>query len=203
MKLNYIKFFVFAMSLGMFFVACDDDDDDCTELVYYQDIDGDGEGNRKLFVTSCNPLQGFVLNGLDPVDTDASITSANVWRGAEITFTKADYADWTLPENQDNITPSVSITKADNRGLFNAETETDFNWNVSPEGTLWAQGTLDDFDYLEFDDWRDAMESNPINLPGQTFVMYIQAEKVFVEVEFLSWTSNNAGGGFSYSRTTQ
>jgi hypothetical protein len=40
-----------------------------------------------------------------------------------ITFTKADYADWELPENQDCITPNVCITRKNNQGIYNAVAE--------------------------------------------------------------------------------
>ena len=35
------------------------------------------------------------------------------------TFTKTDYADWTLEGNQDRITDNVWITRQNNRGLYN------------------------------------------------------------------------------------
>ncbi|MBA7599246.1 MAG: choice-of-anchor D domain-containing protein [Calditrichaeota bacterium] len=56
-----------------------------------------------------------------------------------VTFTKKDYADWTLPENQDRITDNVWITRANTQGIFNAATEIYYNWN-SPDDTEWAYG---------------------------------------------------------------
>ena len=38
-----------------------------------------------------------------------------------VTFTKADYADWTLPQNQDRVTDYIWITRADNNAIFNAQ----------------------------------------------------------------------------------
>ncbi|MFD0861761.1 hypothetical protein ACFQ1M_06050 [Sungkyunkwania multivorans] len=43
----------------------------------------------------------------------------NIWTGPEMTFTKAANADWTLPENQDRISDSVTFTRQDNRQIYN------------------------------------------------------------------------------------
>ena len=37
---------------------------------------------------------------------------AIVWDGPPVTFTKASFADWTLPENQDRITSNVWLTRS-------------------------------------------------------------------------------------------
>ena len=53
-----------------------------------------------------------------------NINAQTEWTGAKITITKADFADWTDPANQDIITENVILTRADNRGLFNFDKET-------------------------------------------------------------------------------
>ena len=46
-----------------------------------------------------------------------------VWNGPSITFTKPDFADWTLPENQDRLTNDVWLTRRNTRPLFNIVVE--------------------------------------------------------------------------------
>ena len=42
-----------------------------------------------------------------------------------------------------------------------------------------------------------------IDLPGHTFSLFLITENLYYDVEFHNWTSNNNGGGFSYTRTDQ
>lgn len=64
------------------------------------------------------------------------VTAAQiVWNGPAITFTKAPFADFTITANQDRITDSVWITRADSKGLFNIKSETAYTGN-SPYNTL-------------------------------------------------------------------
>ena len=57
----------------------------------------------------------------------------------EVVFTKQDFADWTLPENQDRIVETVWITRKHNQSIFNIAHEDGFSVsNGSPLGTLWA-----------------------------------------------------------------
>jgi len=198
-----INFKYLALCFGLFFFTCSDDDSACTEQVYYQDFDGDGEGSRTEFTSSCNALTGFVTNALDPNDNNSGITSASIWDGPTVTFTKANNADWTMVANQDVITPGVAITRANNEGLFNIVSENSFNSSTSPAGTLWAEGTLADLSNLEFENWRDAVNSSPPNSVGRTYVVFLTAEQIYIQLTFNSWTSNSNGGGFSYTRTTQ
>ena len=39
------------------------------------------------------------------------------------------------------------------------------------------------------------------NLPGQILSLHIIGTDLYFDVEFLSWTNNQSGGGFSYTRT--
>ncbi len=64
---------------------CDEEDNDCNGLVdiddpgivdaatYYQDADTDGYGNPAVSVLSCNPIPGYVLNGIDCDDENSGI----------------------------------------------------------------------------------------------------------------------------------
>ncbi|MBT8258042.1 MAG: hypothetical protein KJO49_06190, partial [Bacteroidia bacterium] len=72
--------------------------------------------------------------------------SQTEWTGPTMTFTKIDFADWTLPANQDMLTANVILTRADNRGLFNIVLETEFDnaGFTSPLDTEWAIGSISD-----------------------------------------------------------
>lgn len=44
---------------------------------------------------------------------------ATIWDGPDMTFTKEAYADWTLAENQDQITDTVWLTRQNRMVLYN------------------------------------------------------------------------------------
>ena len=72
---------------------------------------------------------------------NAKLMSQTIWNGAPMTFTKEDYADWTLPENQDRITDDIWITRGNTRPIFNMAME---SIEGSPEDTKWAFGSISD-----------------------------------------------------------
>ena len=118
-----------------------------------------------------------------------------------IVFTKADGADPTLPQNQDRITESVWITRGNDGGqIFNIDRNSRYIKSRSPVGTLWALGTTADLSSLEFRPFRIAVQS-PKDVVGKDLVMFIEAEEIYLDVRFLSWSSGKEGG-FSYERTT-
>ena len=94
-----------------------------------------------------------------------------VWEGAKIVFTKADFADWTLPENQDRLTANVALTRQDARGLFNIQVESEFT-DSSPADTEWAFGSTRDLDILTFTDWRTWHGGNPPSGSWPLLVMH-------------------------------
>ena len=130
----------------------------------------------------------------------------NEWTGEKIIFTKADSADWTLTVNQDVITDSIILTRANNRGLFNVASEVEFDNNdyTSPAGTEWAFGRIEDgVDNLVFKSWIEVHYYNPTNLLGADMVLHLIYDDVYIDIKFLSWTGGSQGGGFSYQRSTK
>ena len=114
--------------------------EDCGELTWYLDEDGDGYGNPAdtLLLVGCNRPEGYVLDNNDCDDTDENIypdapetpndgidsdcngeKEYTLWDGPEITFTKDALADWTLPGNQDKLTDRVIFTRQNRRQLYN------------------------------------------------------------------------------------
>ncbi|MFD0861569.1 hypothetical protein ACFQ1M_05080 [Sungkyunkwania multivorans] len=64
---------------------------------------------------------GFPSAGVWPVLNPDIELPPVVWVGPALTFTKESNADWTLPENQDKITETVTITRQDRRQIYNYE----------------------------------------------------------------------------------
>ncbi|MFO7659032.1 MAG: choice-of-anchor D domain-containing protein, partial [Bacteroidales bacterium] len=120
-------------------------------------------------------------------------------KGPEISFSKADYADWSIPENQDRIKPAIWISRADEQGIFNIAVEEQYFGN-SPENTLWAFNRTMDAEPMDYTDWRSAVNSNPPSMVDQTISMFLPDYMEFFDVVFHSWTEGGNGGGFSYTR---
>lgn len=141
-----------------------------------------------------------------------------VWDGPDMSFTKANSADWTQPANQDRITPGVWLTRADSGGIFNIVSETAYVRFSSPADTAWAflglRGnssnpadiTAANFANLTFDAWSPALggtqnlSGNIVNRPG---VAHLISEDIYLDITFTSWSGFNSGGGFSYTRSTE
>lgn len=129
------------------------------------------------------------------------------WTGPLTTFSKQNFADWTLEANQDRITSNVWITRANNQGIFNIVTEsaaggTDVN-GPSPADTEWAFGTISGgVNFLTFTTWGIAHGGNPPGLVSQDMVVHLITDDIYIDIKFLSWSSGGSGGGFSYNRTT-
>src|ERR1043166_774424 len=83
-----------------------------------------------------------------------SAHAATVWEGPMISFTKASYVNPLLAENQDRLTANVWITRGTSQGLFNANTESRFTHFLSPAGTEWANGSLENYATLSYTDWN-------------------------------------------------
>ncbi len=121
--------------------------------------------------------------------------------GEKVSFTKEDYADWTLPENQDHITDHVWLTQADVWGLFNIKKESGFTYEYSPLGTLWAMGATSEVNPEDYVPWVAAIQENPMNMIDETMSMLCMEEMRFFDIEFHSYNPHPmAGGGYSYTR---
>lgn len=132
--------------------------------------------------------------------------SQTIWNGPDMTFTKANNADWTLEENQDRITPDVWITRANSKSIFNISAESAYvNGQDLPSNTMWALGeTQNGIANLSFDDFVGLSGKDPRSLLNQNMVMKIISSDIYIDIRLTSWTSGNGegGGGFSYIRST-
>ena len=140
-----------------------------------------------------------------------STQAATVWDGPTISFSKASYADPFLAANQDRLTANVWITRGSSQGLFNANTEGRFTHFVSPAGTEWANGSLENYATLSYTDWNHwarGVNPNPPATVGVEAVLHLIPDDIYLAVQFTSWSAGAAGGGpsygggFSYLRST-
>lgn len=137
----------------------------------------------------------------NPTPESGTELERTIWGGDTITFSKANSADPTLPENQDRITDLVWITRDNGGGqIYNIKSESQAASGNSPRGTLWAIGSIDEIDDLDFRSFRSAVEK-PKNVVGKDLVLQLVEEKIFLQVKFTSWSSQG-GGGFAYERST-
>ena len=133
-----------------------------------------------------------------------------IWTGETMVFTKANFADWTLEENQDRITDNVWITRKDQRAIFNIVLESESLSgcdSTGPAATQWAIGTTaQGVENLTFGTFYDTHGCAPQDILNVDMVLKLVVENVYIDIKFLSWTSGggggNNGGGFSYIRST-
>ena len=124
-----------------------------------------------------------------------------VWTGPTITFTKPDYADWTLPENQDRMTDNVWITRKVTQGIFNIAQEAGYSF-ASPVDTEWAYGYAADYRDLTFAPWIVWNGQFPPGMVGEEAVVHLITDDIYIDIMFTSWTAFGQGGGFSYERSS-
>ena len=144
----------------------------------------------------------FLLVSCAKDDEPNDVSSATIWNGEKITFTKIDGADPTDEANQDRINSKVWITRGNNGGqIYNIKTETNESKYSSPSGTEWSIGTTNVLSTLVFDNFRTAV-SKPKNVVGKDLVLHLIEDDIYLDIKFTSWSQNKAGG-FSYERSTQ
>jgi hypothetical protein len=132
--------------------------------------------------------------------TGPQAKAAEVWNGSFITFTEPVGGNPTLPVNQDRITANVWITRGSTMGIYNVKRENFFTRFLSPAGTEWAYGSLDNYSSLTYHNWETWNGKDPPGMIGRSAVMHLITDDIYLGVNFLSWGGN--GGGFSYERST-
>jgi hypothetical protein len=139
-----------------------------------------------------------------------------VWTGLSVTFSKADFADPTLPENQDRITDNVWLTRGVNGGIFNIRRETAYDNGIhtAPADTEWASVfnnpgktiAAENWDDLQFTNWLGAYNqegsmSLPLALTTRNAVVHLITDDIYLDLQFTAWTQGGPGG-FAYMRAT-
>jgi hypothetical protein len=127
--------------------------------------------------------------------------ATEVWTGRTYGFTKTPFANPALAQNQDRITPTCWITRANTMGIYNAALETGYIHNVSPANTEWATGDAVNHASLVFQDWEDWTGANPPATVGVNACMHIIDADIYLDIVFTQWGALTGGGGsFSYLR---
>ncbi len=129
--------------------------------------------------------------------------ASEIWAGPSLTFVKPSGADWTLPANQDRLTPDVWLTRNFTMGLFNAEQESSYTHFSSPVGTEWAYGSLSNYASLTYQSWEAWNGHNPPSMVGRDAVLHLISDDIYLSIKFTSWgVRSGAAGAFSYERST-
>src|SRR5438552_17120656 len=155
-------------------------------------------------------IQHFMALVVWSLATVPAARAATVCNSTTINFTKTNYANPLLAENQDRLTPNVWITRGSSRGLFNAKTESSFTHYLSPAGTEWANGSLENYatlSYTNWNRWAAGVNPRPPSTVGVQAVLHLIPDDIYLSVRFTSWTGGepqgpSSGGGFSYLRST-
>ncbi len=116
-----------------------------------------------------------------------------------VNFVKTNYGT-----EKDCIAPDICITRGDNQSIFNAVVETTgSNWgDGKPTGTLWGIGACGT-PSMAFTGFLNPifLPNNPPGVVGHPNCLYLPAYDTYFDISFTSWTSENQGGGFAYTRT--
>jgi hypothetical protein len=124
---------------------------------------------------------------------------------SDFTFRKADYADPTLRENQDCITPNVCITRGNEAPLYNAVREDSADHSCSgpkPTDTEWALAPCDQAESWQFGPFiEDFAMCAPPYMLGRPGCLHLITDDLYFDIVFTEWTRYGDGGGFSYTRT--
>ncbi len=149
-----------------------------------------------------------------PSPTAAPTSQPQIWSGLACSFSKEDYADWTLPANQDQISTNVHLTRKNSKGIFNILLESGYQgWETSPLDTEWAfsglngcitfnqgEGTAQ-YPALTFAPFAYALDYNVGDyIEGTPGVLHLISENIYVDIVCTSWTSGSQGGGFAWDR---
>lgn len=140
---------------------------------------------------------------------DPGLTNLNLTNKAlpdtGILFVKENYATANdVDVIEDDSTLQIGITRGENQGIYNPFQEESWDQDVSPAGTLWNIDGWDDLSNLTTRTYTNFYAAYGGNLgnrvPGSKAVMYVPDLDEYYAIQWLAWTQNGNGGGFSYLR---
>ena len=147
-------------------------------------------------------IASFLVFSAGELEAQDGASTATIWTGDRITFTKSEGSDPNQAVNQDRLTDSVWITRRNEAGqIYNVVESSRPNQRTSPLGTRWAFGTTADLDNLEFGTFRGAL-GKPKDLVGRDLVLHIVEEDIYIDLRFTQWSVGKDKGGFAYERST-
>ena len=204
MNLNF-KSFSRTLPLLLLIGACSSGYDDDTSS--YQGETGANSASAPATPSTSSSTtsgSGTATSGSSTTDTtatDSSTLEPTVWSGELVTFTKTDGSDPNDESNQDRLTSNVWITRGNGGGqIYNAAVNSSANKELSPVGTEWAVGLLEDRATLTFENFRSAV-TKPQEVVDTNLVVHLIEDDIYLSVVFTSWSVGQKGG-FQYQRST-
>ena len=204
MNLNF-KSFLRTLPLLLLIGACSSGYDDDTSS--YQGETGANSASAPATPSTSSSTtsgSGTATSGSSTTDTtatDSSTLEPPVWSGELVTFTKTDGSDPNDESNQDRLTSNVWITRGNGGGqIYNAAVNSSANKELSPVGTEWAVGLLEDRATLTFENFRSAV-TKPQEVVDTNLVVHLIEDDIYLSVVFTSWSVGQKGG-FQYQRST-
>lgn len=180
-KSKYIFCGFAAMLLSSLILSCSNDDVSCTEIIWYQDADGDGLGNPDVSFEDCDQPTGYVDNSNDSDDTVAGDPVLNTSLFSD--FSKVsdfELVPCTLSNGTEtqcykvvyeNVRETVTVTCPKNEGEIGGLGIYDGNTNPGLrvlDDNLWADFAADGYDIIN-DDGTINIQI-PAGGPGSGFI---------------------------------
>ena len=145
---------------------------------------------------------------------DAVLNCADICSGSScVLFTKEDFADETLSENQDCIVENICLTRGLLEPLYNATYYSNYSDMMTSYALgdfvliKWAEGTVNDAELGNLNFVNSLQEIGGLTtITSKDIVGYIVNLDIYLNFNFLEWTvgepgcSDCTGGGFSYIR---
>ncbi len=128
---------------------------------------------------------------------EGALSASTLWTGPNTNFTQS-----TTVHSDTFVPGKVVLTRGGNGPLYNSAAGEVSGGTGSPKDTMWAFGTLANYNtltYQTFDSLRNG------NLAGrilnQNMVVHLVNEDIYLSIKFTAWGQHFAGG-FSYTRST-
>ncbi|HEV7926400.1 MAG TPA: Ig-like domain-containing protein [Verrucomicrobiae bacterium] len=144
-----------------------------------------------------------------------STHASTIWNGPTTNFASTGAYNANIASTFDLITANVALARGPDGPLFNAKLESSYvASHGSPTNTTWALGSLSNLDTLisdnSFKPWATVIGGGGDGkqlytfLPGQTYVVHLVSEDIYLSLTFDAWGSQTFTGNrlFSYTRTT-
>jgi Bacterial Ig domain len=131
------------------------------------------------------------------------IHAQTYWTGSNITFTNAGNGA------TDTLTPIVILTRRtiqNGGGLYNAANESQPTKGISPNGTLWARGTLAQYmtstNGFSFGACPlEGPNGDPSQYIGDPFVVYLVTNNIYLQLTLTAWGGEFQSLPLSYAYT--
>ena len=144
----------------------------------------------------------FEKSVFDSENNFNTVSSTDIWTGAEITISRTNNSEQVF----DTLTSSIIITRGSDGLLYNSATEDAAN-QQSPEGMLWYEGVLENFNEdelknLNYVSLREVTNQRMKDVAGKSFIVSLPEDDIFFELTFNDWQTRHQGAGYSYTRTS-